>query len=289
MNLVDLPPVFFQMLQSFVTLGKTQNLSSAVDILGVSRQTIRRHISELEDRVGEQLFDTSYRHYSLTTRGELFILEAENLLKTCQACMNNTQSTPLELLSTEITIDENCWLYAQQHPLINVWSDAPPIIKHSLDAWSHSKGQVVDTAFDRVRPYLLVYRKYRGEWLIVEVGDKSAYATWLGVSAARSELGRGLDLGVRYVPLVKYWRRPYDAVLRTGGLWYEHISVSAPRHVDGEPVPVNYQRLIAAGKFPDGQPAVFVFAARTDTCIVPNMPEALRMQNMPEHLMDFEI
>ena len=96
---------------------------------------------------------------------------------------------------TEILIDDESWMYAKQHPLIDIWSDAPPIIKRGFELWSQARGDLGSSKLDRIRPYLLVYRKYKGEWLIVEVGEKSAYGTWLGLSTAKSELGRGLDLG----------------------------------------------------------------------------------------------
>ena len=277
------------MLQSFVVLARTQNLSTTVETLDVSRQTIRRHVAELEQRAGEPLFDTTNRQYRLTDRGQKLMGDAEMLLERSVACINNTIASPFDLLGTEIFIDEVSWLYAQQHSLIDVWSAAPPIIQRGFEAWNQAKGRLDSPAFDQIRPYILVYRRYREEWLIVEVGDQSAYCTWLGKSTAKSELGRGLDLGEKFQPLVEYWRKPYNAVLGTGGAWYEHISVSVPRKLGGEPVPVNYQRLLVACKFPDDQPAIVVFAARTDKCDIPAMPSSLRVKNLPENLMEFEI
>jgi len=277
------------MLQSFVTLAKTQNLSVTVDILDVSRQTIRRHVAELEERTGELLFDTSNRQYILTPRGERLMGDAEILLNNSVACVNNALVTPFDLHGTEIFLDEQGWMYAQQHPLNSIWCQAPPIVQRGFEAWTQGQGRLDSEAFERVNPYILVYRKYRGEWLIVEVGDKSAYGTWLGMPTAKSELGRGLDLGEKYQPLVDYWRKPYNAVLQTGGAWYEHISVNVPRYLGGKPDAVNYQRLLLACKFPDNQPAIAVVAARTDNCTIPAMPERLKMKNLPENLMEFEI
>ena len=42
-------PLLFEMLRSFTTLARTLNLSHAVEELNSTRQTIRRHISQLED------------------------------------------------------------------------------------------------------------------------------------------------------------------------------------------------------------------------------------------------
>lgn len=289
MNSPELPAVFLQMLNSFVTLGKTQNLSKTVELLGLSRQTIRRHIAELERRTNEKLFDTEYRQYRLTRRGKLLNIEAENLLSRANACLSNELTTPFDLLSMEIVVDEQSWLFAQQHPLLDIWSEGPPIIRAGFEAWTNCKGDLGDNAFKKIRPYMLVYRKYRGEWLIVEVGEKSAYGTWLGISNAKSELGSALDLGEKYNSLLSDWRKPYEAAANSGSAWYDHISVCVPRFLDGPPIPVNYQRLLVACKFPDGQPAIGIFSARTDNCQIPNMPEHMFTKNLPEYLMEFDI
>ena len=284
-----LPSVFTEMLCSFVTLGTTQNLSASVEILQVSRQTIRRHINELEQLKGTRLFHADNRQYRLTRAGEAALVEAQKLIGQSASWLQNQLTTSNGLLSTKVIADEDAWLYAQRHRLLDVWSKAPPILKRGLEAWFQSSGDLDHPALDKIRPYILVYRKYRDEWLLVEFGEKSAYATWLGSSVTKSELGRKLDLGKEYDALVGYWRAAYDQVQVTGGLWYEHIAVSMPRHLGGEPVPVAYQRLIAASKFIDAQPAVVVFAARTNLSDIPNIPADHKVVNAPENLMEFDI
>lgn len=289
MSSVGLPGVFTEMLRSFVTLGETQNLSHSVTELGISRQTIRRHVREIERLKGGNLFEESDRQYRPTPKGAQALAEATKLLEYSRAWLDHRPTGSYGLLNTEIEICDDSWVYAQQHPLMRVWSQAPPILRRGLECWSLANGTLESEAFEKIRPYILVFRKHRGEWVIVEVGEKSAYGTWLGMSVAKSELGRPLELGEKYDKAVAYWRKPYDAVLESGSLWYEHISLSLPRKIGAAPVPVNYHRLIAACSFPDGQAAVMVFAARTDNIIIPNMPQKRSMPNLPENLMEFEI
>lgn len=284
-----MPPVFMEMISSFVSLGETQNLSASVENLQVSRQTIRRHINELERLKGFKLFETENRQYRLTDAGKTALADAQSLIRNSSIWLHKRSGSVPGLLSTEIEPAETSWMYAQQHPLIDIWSMAPPIIKRGFEAWCQSKGQLECDAMEKVRPYRLVYRKYKGDWLLVEIGDKSAYGTWLGISHAKSELGRTLDLGRKYDPLIEYWRKPYEEVLRTGAVWYEHISVCMPRQRGEDPVPVSYQRLVAAGRFVDQQPAVLVFAARTDISKIPHMPASRIVKNRPENLMEFDI
>lgn len=284
-----MPSVFFEMLRSLIALGETRNLSQAVSQLGVTRQTIRRHIRELERLKGETLFEIRERQYRLTPAGELAMADSLKLIENSEAWLIGSLATAFELLSTAIEIDDNSWMYAQQHRLIDMWSMAPPILRRGAEAWTLATGMLEHEAIDQIRPYVLVYRKYRGEWLVVEIGEKSAYRTWLGLSLAKSELGRGLDLGEKYAPMIDYWRKPYQAALQSGGLWYEHLCVSMPRHRGEAPVPVNYQKLVAACKFADGEPAVLVFAARTDRINIPHVPQGRFVKNLPENLMEFEI
>ena len=62
----QLNTVLFEALRSFSTLASTLNLSRAVDALGTTRQTVRRHISLLEEARGEELFALIDRQYVLT-------------------------------------------------------------------------------------------------------------------------------------------------------------------------------------------------------------------------------
>ena len=289
MGIARLPPTMVEMLRSLVTLGQSQNLSFTTSELGVSRQTVRRHINQLEQLRGQTLFEVGNRQYRLTEDGKAAVSAAETLLSHIELWASGQAIGSVNLTNTEIEVDETSWMYAQQHPLIKLWSLAPPILKEGARAWSVANGSMEHPAFAKVRQYMLVLRKFQDEWLLVEIGEKSAYATWLGVPMAKSELGRKLDLGAKYDPMLTYWRRPYEAVLVNGGFWYEHISTSLPRHVGEQPVPVNYQRLVVACTFADGGRAIMVFAARTDRIEIPNMPKDRFLENKPENLMEFEI
>lgn len=277
------------MLLSLVVLGETQNLSLAVQILDVSRQTIRRHIRKLEEMTGQTFFEPGMRQYQLTAEGELAIAEARRLVDRSIDWLQGKHTVPFALASTAVEDDADGWLYTQQHSIVDMWSMAPPIITRGAESWMEARGALDSPAFDQVRPYILVQRKFGDEWLIVEVGEKSSYATWLGLSLAKSELGRAVSLGTRFEPMVASRTRPFEIVLANGGMWYEHISANIPRREGGNPAHVNYQRLICAGKFADGLPAIIIFAARTDRIDVPHLPEARNIKNKPEYLMEFDV
>ena len=76
-----------EMLRSFVTLAKFLNLTHAVNHLGSTRQTVRRHIEMLQSLRGEKLLAFVDRQYVLTREGELALVEAEQILQLDEAWM----------------------------------------------------------------------------------------------------------------------------------------------------------------------------------------------------------
>ena len=165
---------------------------------------------------------------------------------------------------------------------------APPILKVGALSLARSGGSIDHSQMDRIRPYMLVVRKNRNEWVISEIGEKSVFAMWFGHPVARSKLGRLPDLGAETEAIVSDWQRAYNSVHETGGSRYEHCSLCMPRKFEGPSFPLNYQRLLAACKFANGEVAVAVIVAATDSVEIPGLPEGRFVSNSPELLMEFE-
>ncbi len=68
------------MLRAFVCLARTLNLSKACEELLATRQTVRRHITDLEGILGIKLFVVTDRQYRLTPEGCEKVTEAKSLL-----------------------------------------------------------------------------------------------------------------------------------------------------------------------------------------------------------------
>ena len=81
-----------EMLRSFVMLARYLNLSHAVEHLGSTRQTVRRHIEMLQALRGEELFAFVDRQYVLTDAGVLALTEAERILQLDEAWMRKEVS-----------------------------------------------------------------------------------------------------------------------------------------------------------------------------------------------------
>lgn len=68
-------------LKYFCTAAQTLNFREAANQLAISPPVITRVINELELELGEQLFKRTTRNITLTSFGEEFLLQAEQLLR----------------------------------------------------------------------------------------------------------------------------------------------------------------------------------------------------------------
>lgn len=284
-----LPAVFTEMLRSFVGLAGTLNLSKTVKELGVTRQTVVRHISQLEAIKGVKLFEIIERQYHLTDSGRAALQAAEKVLQDSEQWISDRSESSNGLNRIALEFGDKGYFRSQQHPSNHVWSDAPPIIKRGLKDWAKAEGQLEHQKLGKIRPFLLVYRQYGNDWICVEVGEKSSYATWLGWSGARCLIGRGLAGIDIYNGIDQLMVRTYSIVLNHGIHWYDHTCAKFPRQKGGNPEPVNYQRLVSPCSLPDGTPVVSVLVARTDAISIDGVKAEDIPQSKQGDLMEFEI
>ncbi len=284
-----LPGVMFEMLRSFTTLADTLNLSHAVVLLGSTRQTVRRHIQQLEEMRGEALFEVHDRQYVLTEAGKRSVSEAERILASTSSWIAGHKDTVGGLARVIYEPEGERPFYAQQHPVMQVWTSGPPLLRQTLSTWVQSEGQIEHEAMDHVSPYLIVYRKFRDDWLCVRIGEASNYATWLGWRWARSAIGSPLKQDSMRSPSDQFVTEAYESALQGGTVRLDHVATFVPKSDDGPPVPISYQRLLMGCKFPDEQPALVAAIARTRNIQIDGVdPEKLPMTESDD-LMDFDI
>ena len=70
----------FEELQAFVRVAETASISQAAQRLNIAKSAVSRRISELEHRLGIQLFYRTTRHISLTDSGSIFYQSALRIL-----------------------------------------------------------------------------------------------------------------------------------------------------------------------------------------------------------------
>ncbi|MEM7425986.1 MAG: LysR family transcriptional regulator [Pseudomonadota bacterium] len=285
----NLPGVMFEMLRSFTTLASTLNLSHAVAILGSTRQTVRRHIQQLEEMRGEPLFEVHDRQYVLTEAGVRSVREAENILDRTLSWIAGHKDTVGGLARVIYEAEGARPFYAQQHPIMQVWVSGQPLIQEALRAWVRSEGQIEHEAMDLVSPYLIVYRKFRDDWLCVRIGEQSNYATWLGWRWARSAIGSPLHQDSMRSPSDQFVTEAYDSALQGGTVRFDHVATYVPKTDVGAPEPISYQRLLMGCKFPDSQPALVAAIARTRDILIEGIEPVKLPVTANDDLMNIDL
>ncbi len=265
------PNIMHEMLRSFVTLAKFLNLTHAVNHLGSTRQTVRRHIEMLQSLRGEKLLAFVDRQYVLTPEGELALVEAEQILQLDDAWMRKEVRVVDGLTAVRYDSNPEVPYFSQQHSIDTIWKSGSPLIQKGLLCWVEAKAQLEAPEFDAVRDYLLAYRQHNSEWLCVSIGEKSSYATWLGWSWAKSAIGKPLADDPMASDADQYVSQSYDSILRSGGLRIDHVYTRIARTHGAKPEPITYQRLILRCMFPNGDHALVTLVERTNTIEIVNV------------------
>ena len=165
---------------------------------------------------------------------------------------------------------------------------APPLIQTGLECWTAGQSRIEHRRFQKIRPYLVVYRRNQLDWICVEVGAKSSYSSWLGWTWAKSAVGSSFFRDPTSSKSDSFLVEAYDSVTRNGSVWYDHISTLIPRRDSDELYPANYQRLVMSLLFPDGEPAIGVLVVRTNNLHIDGLPKDQITPMPAEDLMEFE-
>ena len=249
---VKTPALMYEMIRSFVALADTLNLSHAVLQLESTRQTVRRHISLLEEMLGEPLFVVSDRKYEITDVGNAMLEGARDLLIRSNNWLSGSTTHIGKLQRVSKEVGSDWYFHQQQKPLSEIFDSPSPLLRDSFRGWSLAGGYLEHEAIAHVRPHFIVYRPTQSGWICVEFGEESFYVKWFGLAKARSSVGRPIGKmpgGKDFAALVE---QPYDEVLHTRGVRLDHISTAVPREDGGPQILISYKRLMMAGRFPDG-------------------------------------
>lgn len=285
----DAPALLYEMLRSFASLAQTLNLSKTVKSLGSTRQTVRRHIDQLEEYMGNPLFSFENRQYQLTETGKNALEEAKELLARGEAWLNN-ESRHVHGLHYLALEAGKIPYFLQQHPLTALWDNASELMKFGFHCWAQSEGELESPSFAKLRPYLMVFRynTQNGDWICTEVGEKSSFATWFGWEKYRSAVGRSAvnlptDKGYSYL-----LTQSFHDVASTRGVRLDHIHTHMPYGPEDTPTPISYHRLVMASRYADGELALATLIDRTMNVQILELPDDMRLSMPPELAMDVQ-
>lgn len=277
-------PLLFEVLRSFTALADSLNLSHAVRELGSTRQTVRRHIAQLEEIKGGPLFLVTDRQYELSDLGRRILPEALDLLTRAEAWVQGKSHLIDGMQYLRHGTDDG-WLYfQQQHPLGQVFSSSGEILRDAIRAWSEAGGDIEHEAMQAIRHKAMIFRRSEGNWLFTEVGDESSFTSWFGWATARSAVGRVLGQlpgGDSFDRLVN---EAYAEVEQNQSVRLDHCYTTLHNEEFGGMIPICYERLLLGSRFADGSFAMVSVVRRTyDVEIKGVSDEMLRL--MPKELL----
>lgn len=276
--------LLFEQMKSFVSLAATLNLSQTVRDLRSTRQTVRRHIALLEEARGEALFSLTDRRYSLTLAGKTSLREAKELISRGEAWLNNASGHIdglFHLTSKHVT---GFTYYLQQFPLSKLWKSTSELLPFGLRCWANAGGKIEAKSFKALRRYLMIFRQVGDDWVCVEVGDESSFATWYGWDRGRSSVGHGianLPGGNGFANLLL---QPFEETRVTEGLRLDHIHTRIKAPDTDELIPISYERLLMGCFFPDGSPAIAALVNRTHDINIEGLSDDVT-RSMPADLI----
>lgn len=250
------PALLYEMMRSFVGLAVTLNLSQAVEELGSTRQTVRRHISQLEEAMGFKLFDVQQRRYALTRHGKEAIAPAQLLLDQGAVWYLGHYRNVGGMLRFSFEGQDGGMYHQQQLPMSVVWSCKSDLLRSAMKAWTLSEGKLESSALAKVRPHILAYREIAEGWICVEVGEASFYSNWFGWAQARSSVGRNLNQfpgGQQFASLAN---APFRDISNGHGARLDQVVTLMHLEGEDEMEYIAFDRLLLGVQMPDGSPAV---------------------------------
>ncbi|HHS93793.1 MAG TPA: LysR family transcriptional regulator [Rhodobacterales bacterium] len=272
--------ILLEMLSSYVSLASTLNLSQTVEILGSTRQTVRRHIRLLEEIKGEPLFVLHNRQYQLTVAGQASLQEAQNILRRSEAWVNGGVAHLNGLEQIRHEGDDGATFYSQQHHLNKIWETGTPLLQKGFACWAQAHGQIENPEMKWVRPYMLIYRKMGGSWQCVEIGEKSAYAKWFGWAWVKSSVGHVVSETPGGAESAVHVLDAYEEIYKRGGARFDHQYRTAPRASGGVLMPAKLKRLLVSCTFPNGDAAIGSVVEFTSNIDLSGINDA-EMQDIP--------
>ena len=256
--------ITLDMLRAFDGLARTLNLSEASVKLGVTRQTVRRHISNLEKIKGGDLFSLKRNSLSLTQRGAQALPGARSLLRQADIWSRRASTGPAfsqHLEYARITDKIGNRYYSQQHQVSAISRYGNDLLQRTLAAWGMASAQIEAPEMAAVRPFLVVYRRTEAGWVCVEIGEKSAYAKWFGWKWSKSAVGRLSEDDNAGDDFNSFISDAYERIHGEGGVRLDHLFANLPRESSESTTPVTFQRLLMSCVFPDFAPALAVQVA----------------------------
>ncbi len=276
------------MLRAFVCMSRHLQLSKTCEELGATRQTVRRHINDLERIKGGKLFEVVDRQYHLTNYGDACLEGAKSVLSQFDAFSGQSplDRSYAEGLEYSRYVDEDGReFFSQQHSISKIATDGLPLAREALAAWGSAETRIEHPAMQGIRPYTVLYRKGPNGWVFVDVGSESAYTKWFGWAWSKSAIGKLMNEDNVGDAFNDFIAGAYSKIYDEGGLRLDHLFAYLPKD-GGDPLPVTFQRLSLGCVFPDGTPGLAVLALITNQVEIDAIKDRDPLALPPHLVMD---
>lgn len=251
-----LPTNAIGLLEGFLAIAETLNVSQAARKIGVSRVTLQNRMRLLEELCGYKLLELEHdNRYRLTNAAELWLEDIKVWMREGRELFSLSDERSSGLLKNSPLGDDEQF-YCQQHPLISLWEHNSPYLQSMLTAWLEAKGEFMSPAFKLVRDNGILARLHNDTFIITEIGSDAAMMEWLGEEWCLSAIGKPLPstpMSSKADQVIMY---SYRQSLLKGAPWYDHISAELPRPVKKTTERAFYRRLLLPSKLPDGSPLI---------------------------------
>ncbi|MEM7751763.1 MAG: LysR family transcriptional regulator [Pseudomonadota bacterium] len=231
--------------RSFVRLAYLGDVQKVADGLGITRQSVRNHILELENLLEVQLFDKIGAMSRLTSMGALWLPRAQEFHELAGAFLRRRGSNSAHYHSTQLPL----------RMLMNDETNSAQL-REFARAWMQGVNRVDISEFKHFEPYCIVYERREGAWVSRSIGQNSAFASWFGADVAKNSEGKKLidmETGSDLQDEVSFL---LDGVYTRGGLHFSEVACNLLRPGWMERRPALYQRLLAEMIDECGQPVI---------------------------------
>ncbi|QUJ75745.1 LysR family transcriptional regulator [Sulfitobacter albidus] len=283
------PALLYEMMRSFTVLARTLNLTQAVEALGSTRQTVRRHITQLETAMGGKLFEIEHRRYGLTEAGTRALAPAQRLLDQGEVWYSGNFDDVGGMM--RFTYDSGAGMqYLQQEvPMSAVWSGRSDLLRTAVKAWTQAEGMLEAPAMDIVRPYVMGYREISDGWICVEVGERSFYSSFFGWAQARSSLGRNLNQFPGGEAIATLANAPFREITANAAVRLDQVMTRTRFSPEAPLETVIFDRLLFGVRLPDQSPAIISVVDRPCEVRIEGVPQSALKEVPDKARVDFEV
>lgn len=231
--------------RTFVKLAYSGNVNSVADRLGMTRQSIKNHIVQLENLLEAALFERVGTNSRLTDMGTLWLPRAQEFYEAASVFLRRTGAKNARYRSTNL-------------PLRMLIKDetSSNLLRRFAHSYNLGANETDHPEFLQFREECIVYEVDQGAWGSQQIGSKTPFAQWFGVDAAQNSTGKPLSDMVTGDDLRDEISFALDECYLKGGLHFAEVACDyRTPNGDGRET-VFYQRLLADMTKEKGRPQI---------------------------------